>query len=414
MNEATFVKNALSEHLFRTHAGKMLAVLSRKWGIEQLDTLQDIVQDTFESALQYWKFGQVPQQPEAWLMTVAKNKALNYFTTYKRRGKLAERYHEAKITGENLDSDDTDASLQLLVACCALDISHINRLMLTLNIVGGFGYHEIASGLILQAETVRKAIYRSKKMLSQSHLTFQYDLKPEQVEIVLKVLYLMFNEGYKSTKDKKGIQKDICYETMRLTLLVRQSFENHQEVNALLALMFFHSARFDARMDEEGFWLNLEEQDRTNWDGRLIQEGMYYLKSAQSSQQMTPLYAEALIASCHATAATFYETPWENIMKIYRYLEQTAPSVMVTMNRVIAESYHAPRMDLISELDQLKNLPEDKQYILLAAKAHLYRQLRQYSAAAEYYTKAAQSAVLKQDKQWLEKKALEIDRESTR
>ena len=125
MNEATFVKNALSEHLFRTHAGKMLAVLSRKWGIEQLDTLQDIVQDTFESALQYWKFGQVPQQPEAWLMTVAKNKALNYFTTYKRRGKLAERYHEAKITGENLDSDDTDASLQLLVACCALDISCI-------------------------------------------------------------------------------------------------------------------------------------------------------------------------------------------------------------------------------------------------------------------------------------------------
>lgn len=408
MNEPTSANNALSEHLFRTHAGKMLAVLSRKWGIEQLDALQDIVQDTFESALQHWKFGNIPRQPEAWLMTVAKNKALNYFSTYKRRGELAERFYSADILGDDFDTDDTDASLQLLVACSALDVSHINRLMLTLHIIGGFGYHEIASGLILQAETVRKAIFRSKKMLSKSHLTFQYDLKPEQVEIVLKVLYLMFNEGYKSTKDKKGIQKDICYESMRLTLLVRQSFENHQEVNALLALMFFHSARFDARMDEEGFWLNLEEQDRTNWDGRLIQEGMYYLKCAQSSQQMTPLYAEALIASCHATAASFDETPWENIVKIYRFLEQTAPSVMVTMNRVIAESYQIPRMDLISELDQLNDLPDDKQYILLAAKAHLYRQMHQYSEAAEYYTKAAQSAVLKQDKQWLEKKALEM------
>jgi predicted RNA polymerase sigma factor len=343
-------------------------------------------------------------------MTVAKNKALNFFSTYKRRGELAERYHDNEITGEDLDSDDTDASLQLLVACCALDISHINRLMLTLHIVGGFGYHEIASGLMMQAETVRKAIYRSKKLLSQSHQTFQYDLKLEQVEIILKVLYLMFNEGYKSTKDKKGIQKDICFESMRLTLLVRQSFEHYKDVNALLALMFFHSARFDARIDEEGFWLNLEEQDRTNWDGRLIQEGMYYLKCAQSSQQMTPLYAEALIASCHATAATFHETPWENIVKIYRFLEKTAPSVMVTMNRVIAESHHAPRMDLISELDQLKNLPDDKQYILLAAKAHLHRQMHQYSAAAEYYSKAAQSAVLKQDKQWLEKKAIEMGR----
>jgi RNA polymerase sigma factor (sigma-70 family) len=240
----------MTAHLFRENAGKMLAVLSRIFGLNNIDSVMDVVQDTFESALTKWKFSGIPENPAAWLMQVAKNKAINNFKRESKSITLSD-----SVSAENADyslemqiehllmpNEVEDSQLRLLLACCHPDISEKNQVIITLHILCGFGVTEIANALLMNDEAVKKALTRTKASLKQLGNILQTPLLPKyekRIGIVQTILYLMFNEGYKTTRAKEIINNDLCYEAIRLTkLLAKNGVALANESNALLALIF--------------------------------------------------------------------------------------------------------------------------------------------------------------------------------
>lgn len=393
----------LTDHLFRENSGKMVAVLSRLYGLNHIESIMDVVQDTFEAALTKWRFSGVPQNPSAWLMTVAKNKAIN---AIKRENKTVLFPTPADFFQEHLEgsfplspsrAEVEDSQLQLLIVCCHPAISSKNQIILTLNVLCGFGIPEIANGLLMTEEAAKKGLVRSKAVLKQSNLLFNTPLNEmlgEEISTIQTILYLLFNEGYKSTRKKDGINKDLCYEALRLSLLILKVIPERSEIQAFIALMFFSLARFPARIDEEGNWLSLKKQNRKLWSKPLINEGMYHLRKATRSTQVSELHLEALISSVHCSTPTFEKTDWKKISFLYKHLERVKPnSPIVRLNRIISESYLLFSEDLITEIKALeKDFPNAHRYLLYAAKGDLYERLGKSYEAQKAFTEASEHA----------------------
>jgi RNA polymerase sigma-70 factor (ECF subfamily) len=408
--------NHLTAHLFRENSGKMVAVLSRLFGLHHIDTVMDVVQDTFESVLTQWRFSGVPDNPSAWLMKVAKNKAIN---ALKRENKTKSFSPSLYLTHfddsfENQfdillsPKEIQDSQLRLLFACCLPDLSQKNQVILTLHILCGFGVPEIANAMLMNNEAVKKVIARSKDQLKELNNILQtrlITLSEERIQTVHTILYLMFNEGYKTTRSKKGINNDLCYEAIRLAkLLDHKNAPRQHETQALLALMFLNISRFPARVNMQEEWLTLEEQDRSKWDKVFIEEGYYYLNKAVGSKSVTRFHIEAIIASLHCSASSFEKTNWEEISKLYRILEQLEPSGLVKLNRIMAESYISNSKS-IQAIDKLKsNLLFKDNFLLSAAKGDVYQRKGQFKNSLSSYEEALQLAVSPADKKFLKKK----------
>jgi RNA polymerase sigma-70 factor (ECF subfamily) len=250
----------------------MVAVLSRFLGLKRLDQVEDIVQETFTTALLSWRSGKIPEDPPAWLMTVAKRKAIDFI---RKRNAESERESHVQLSGPAgiiieelfMDSEIADSQLRMIFACCHPKLSQEDQIALTLKVVSGFGTKEIANGLLKPIETIKKRIQRARNFLKTNQLQLLIpqgaDLQ-NRLENVQLVLYLLFNEGYYSSLEKEHIRRDLCLEAMRLTKLLLEhpvitSLSNH----ALLALMCYHASRFDCRIDEEGQMVLLKDQDRS-------------------------------------------------------------------------------------------------------------------------------------------------------
>lgn len=410
--------NQLADHHFRENSGKMVAVLSRMFGLSQIDIVMDVVQDTFETALIKWRFSGVPENPSGWLMQVAKNKALN---TFKRENKTQsfppslylthfETSFENQFNILTTSKEIKDSQLRLLFTCCNADFSPKIQIIITLNILCGFGVPEISNALFMNAEAVKKALTRCKTSLRkldnilQAHIITQ---SAERMETVQTILYLMFNEGYKTTKGKDGIKHDLCFEAIRLTKLLENDNKNLNTQNyALLALMFFNLSRFPARLNSEGEWLTLEEQDRDQWDQVFIEEAYHYLKKATQSNQVTRYHLEAIIASLHCSAPIFEETNWTKIAWLYSQLEKIEPySPLVKLNRIIAESYASNSINFIPELDELSSYKIlKKSFLVPATKGDIYKRKGKMLEAKKAYEEALEMAVSPIDKTFLKKK----------
>lgn len=385
------------------------------FGLDQIDTVLDVVQDSFEAALARWRFSGVPDNPAAWLMQVARNKALNAFKRAGRTQSLSssaylgspDRHFENQL--DILLSPDSlkDSQLRLLFTCCHPRLSTRSQVIITLNILCGFGVPEIANALLMQQEAVKKALARSKVSLREMGNILQAPVitrSEERVRTVQLILYLLFNEGYKATRGKEAINDDLCYEAIRLArLLEGDNTVLNCETQALLALMFFNVSRFPARRNMQDEWLTLEEQDRRKWDKVFIEEGFHYLGKATRSEMASRFHIEAIIASVHCTAATFGETDWAAIASLYRRLEQVAPSPVVTLNRLIAESYLDSR-DSIVALDELAAGTELKNSFLVpAAKGDVCKRSGDPGQACIYYEQALRLAAAPADRQFLER-----------
>jgi len=397
----------------------MVAVLSRMLGLNQIDRILDVVQDTFETALCKWKFSGIPDNPSGWLMQVAKNKALN---TIKRENKIqafstsvyrseVDKSFENQFGGLLSPQDIKDSELRLLFACCHPRFSVKNQIIITLNILCGFGIPEIANALLMNEEAVKKALTRSKASLRESGNLLQTSIitqSAERIKTVQTILYLMFNEGYKTTRGKKAINNDLCYEAIRLArLLEKDNSIVSSATNALLALMFFNIARFPARLDASDEWLTLEEQDRSKWHTIFIEEGYYYLNIATQSATVTRYHIEAIIASLHCAAPTFEATDWAKIARLYYQLEHIAPSPLVTLNRIIAESYLS-NADSIKALDELAAHKDFKSNFLIpAVKGDVYKRKGEFKIARAFYEQALSLSVSPADKKLLQKKILQ-------
>ncbi len=265
----------------------------------------------------------------------------------------------------------------------------------------------------MKEEAVKKALARSKAALRRLDDILQVKPLPqedERINTVLTILYLIFNEGYKTTRTKKAINNDLCYEAIRLTKIVLNNTSiAHEETYALLSLMFFNLSRFPARLNPDEEWLSLEEQDRSKWNNVFIEEGYYYLNKSTKSKELSRFHIEAIIASLHCSAPSFHETDWEKISYLYRQLGVLEPaSPFISLNRLIAENFISDPQRSLQALDTMQSHDVFKDSFLIpAVKGNIYNRKGDPQNAERFYCKALELAISPNDKRFLQRKIVE-------
>jgi RNA polymerase sigma factor (sigma-70 family) len=291
--------NQLAGHLFRHEAGKMAAVLTRLLGSDRLQAAEDIVQDTLIKAMETWRFNGVPENPSAWLYKVAKNMALDYLRARQRHEKIHSEIAGAIDSGWTLPAsvnhlfsqhEIEDSQLRMMFAICHPAMPEESKIALTLKILGGLSSKEIAHAFLTNEETIQKRIARAKERLREEKISLEVPpphLLPDRIDAVLKVIYLLFNEGYHPSHSEKEIREDLCEEAIRLAhFLTQNPITCHPQVQALMALMCLQVARFDSRRNTDGL-ITLEEQDRSRWNKRLMNQGFALLQQAAKGTELT-------------------------------------------------------------------------------------------------------------------------------
>ena len=352
----------LIPRLFRTEFSKITAVLCKHSGIEHIETAEDIAGDTFLQAVETWTYKGLPANPTAWLYTVAKNKAKNYFH---RRNifseKIASEIKNSSPQTEELeinlsDENITDSQLQMLFAICHPSIPTEAQIGLALRILCGFGISEIANAFLTNHETINKRLFRAKEKLRTEKVKIEFPGKKEindRLETVLTTLYLLFSEGYYSESDDTILREDLCTEAMRLVfMLIENEQTNLPEVNALYSLMCFHSSRFAARKNEKGEIVLYHDQDESLWDQELIIKGIYFLHEASKGNEISKYHIEASIAYWHTIKSDTKEK-WENILQLYNQLLVLEYSPIAALNRTYALSKVKGKREAICEAEKL-------------------------------------------------------------
>jgi RNA polymerase sigma factor (sigma-70 family) len=399
----------LIPHLFRTEYRKIVSVLCRHFGFDQMENAEDITSDTFLTAAQTWSLHGVPPNPVAWLYNVAKNKAKNYL----QRNNLFQNKISAELkkSSSELYEDEIDLSpqnindsqLQMMFAICHPSISTEAQIGLSLRILCGFGIEEIADAFLTNKETINKRLFRAKEKLREDHIKIELPEPAEineRLETVLTTIYLLFSEGYYSESQNTIIRKDLCIEAMRLcTMLVENESTNKPPVNALLALMCFHASRFDARLDKNGELILYEEQDTSLWNSDLIARGSYYLKCAATGDRLSRYHLEAAIAYWHTQKEDTAEK-WENILQLYNRLLQVEYSPIAALNRTFALSKANGKREAITEAEKLKLIDNQFYFMLLG---ELYTDIDNQKAK-ENFEKAFSLAKTQPDKHAIQKK----------
>jgi RNA polymerase sigma factor (sigma-70 family) len=338
-----------SDHLFRHEAGRMVATLTRIFGVHNLALAEDVVQDAFCRALEVWKFRGVPENPSAWLMATAKNRALDVL----RRERTARTY--APELGRLLDSEWTlapvvgelfaanaikDDLLRMMFSCCHPQLPEEAQVALVLHILCGFSVSEIASAFVSSHAAIEKRITRAKKVLATSKRLFDVAAADEfsgRLPVVHRALYLLFNEGYHGASPESAVRVELCREAMRLiAMLLKHPLGTTPATYALAALMCLDAARLPARVDASGNLSSLFDQDRSRWDQQLVAEGLKLMELSATGSELTEYHVEAAIASVHARAPRAEDTDWENIVSLYDTLMTIRPSPIVALNRAIA------------------------------------------------------------------------------
>jgi RNA polymerase sigma factor (sigma-70 family) len=365
----------LIPHLFRTEFRKITSVLIRTLGIRHVEAAEDIASETFLTAMEVWPYKGIPKNPTAWLYTVAKNKTRNYLT---RDQLFSVKVSPAiaDMAPANVDpvidlSDQNirDSQLQMLFAICHPSIPVDSQIGLALRILCGFGIEEIATAFLTSKETINKRLFRAREKLKEGKADIAYpddDEIENRLETVLTTLYLLFNEGYYSESNDAVVREDLCAEAMRLThLLVENDNTDTPAVNALFALMCFHSSRFRARKGDGGEVILYEDQDTALWDYDLIARGSHHLKKASTGKQLSKYHLEAAIAYWHTRKE---DTPekWENILQLYNQLLQIAYSPIAALNRTYALSRANGKRFAIAEAEKLQLVDNHYYYTLLA------------------------------------------------
>jgi len=338
-----------SEHLFRRESGRLVAALTRIFGVHNLALAEDVVQDAFCRALEVWKFRGVPENPAAWLMTTAKNRALDVLrrertarTFAPELGRLLQSEWTLSPVVEELFAENAikDDLLRMMFSCCHPRLPEEAQVALMLHILCGFSVNEVASAFVSSHAAMEKRIARAKKVFADSKRLFDIaDARDFSARLpaVQRALYLLFNEGYHGASSEAAVQADLCHEAIRLAGLLREHpLASTPATYALSALMCLHAARLPARLDSAGDLRSLFDQDRSQWDTTLIAEGERLLDLSASGSELSEYHVEAAIAWVHTTAHRAEETDWAMIVSLYDKLMAIRPSPVVALNRAIA------------------------------------------------------------------------------
>ncbi|MEQ9423002.1 MAG: sigma-70 family RNA polymerase sigma factor [Cyclobacteriaceae bacterium] len=408
----------LVDNLFRKEYGRLVPFLTRFMGVSLMAYAEDIAQETLIEAYKSWGDHGIPENPSAWLFKVARHKSINFINREKKLEEVCANSDlylklstdEGELT---LEHEIDDSVLRMFFACCAPQITFENQILLILNTLGGFSRKEIANALLMKEETVKKRLFRIKKEIREGEQFLEVptgkDLVP-RLNAIHNTLYLLFNEGYNSSNKNTLIRKDICLEAMRLCKLVIKHFPEDYSIKSLFALMCFHTARFDSRIDNKGAIIVFEDQDRTKWNKELIDMGIYYLSEASNEKSEVSVYhLEANIASVHCTAKSFEDTDWLQIEKLYHWLYLFKPTPIIKLNLAIVSS---KIVGLEKALEQLEYLEQTEgklknYYLLHATMGEFYKQLGKTDKAMNHFAKAKHLTNSSKERQLIDAKIVE-------
>ncbi|BAU55776.1 RNA polymerase sigma factor [Mucilaginibacter gotjawali] len=399
----------LIPHLFRTEYRKIVSVLCKRFGFGQIETAEDIASDTFLTAAQTWAYKGAPPNPTAWLYKVAKNKARNHLIrnlTFETKiapqiaaSPGVEDVMEIDLSPQNI----SDSQLQMMFAICHPALSPGAQVGLALRILCGFGIDEIAEAFLSNKETINKRLYRAREKLREEKIKIEFPGTAEieeRLENVLTTIYLLFSEGYYSVSQNQTLRQDLCLEAMRLcTMLIENKSTCKPQVYALLALMYFHASRFEARINKNGELVLYDDQDTGLWNMELISKGAYYLKCASVGAVLSKYHLQAGIAWWNTQKADT-EEKWENILQLYNRLLQLDYSPVAALNRTYALSKANGKTEAIAEAEKLKLIDNQFYFALLG---ELYAGIDN-EKAKQNFEKAFSLAKTQADKQAMQNK----------
>jgi len=404
-------EHELLPNLFRLEYSKMTAVLYRRFGLKHIEIAEDIVSDTFTTASANWTVNGTPENPVAWLYAVAKNKArdcLKHLSVIENHQKETnpddhgDEINNFEFTHQHI----ADSQLAMIFAVCNPGISPEAQICLALQVLCGFSVEAIANAFLSKTETIKKRLQRARADLRRDNFQISVLTKSEivlRMDAVLKTLYLLFNEGYFSKTSDKQVQKELCLEAIRLTLLLTENaFTNTPQANALLALFCFQGSRLDARTNDKGETIVYEQQDKKLWDKALTEKGNYYLVEACNGNETSKYHLEAAIAYWHTTPAG--TNKWQHILQLYDQLILIERSPIAVLNRIFALAKVKGHTAAIAETEKL-NLVENSYYHELLG--YLYTATNPAQAIA-YYDKAIRLTKSLAEKKTLQKEIQQL------
>jgi RNA polymerase sigma factor (sigma-70 family) len=412
------------DHLFRHEGGKMVATLTRIFGVEHLTLAEDVVQEALTRALQTWPFYGVPDNPAAWIMRASRNLALDAVRREKNfRTKQPEIIHLMEGDGAGPDApifsehEIADDRLRMMFVCCHPQIPPDTQAALALKTLCGFGVTEIARAFLTTDAAIAKRLTRAKQKIREAKIPFEIPAGPElarRLDGVLQSLYLLFNEGYKASAGDQLVREDIYAEAIRLTnLLAEHPAGNRPKTHALLALMLLNAARTPARVDEEGNLLRLRDQDRAKWNRAIVARGMFHLAQSAAGCEISEYHLQAGISACHCAAKDYASTDWRRILALYDRLLEFDPSPVVALNRAVAMAEaEGPQagLDAVNAIPNLKSL--EAYYLLHAVLGDFELQLNRLPVAAAHFQRALQLAEIKSEQVFLGKRLKACERDT--
>jgi len=404
------------EHLFRHEAGKMVATLTKIFGIEHLTLAEDVVQEALARALQTWPFYGVPKNPAAWIMRASRNLAVDVVRRQKVfRDKepeiirLMDRGSPAPDEAIFPEEEIADDRLRLMFACCHPQVPGEAQVALALKVLCGFNVTEIARAFLTTDAAIAKRLTRARQKIAEARIPFELPAGEElsrRLDGVLQSLYLLFNEGYKASTGDKLVREEICAEAIRLaSLLAEHPTGNRPKTHALLALMLLNAARNPTRTDPEGNLLRLEEQDRTRWLQPMVARGMFHLAQSAAGDEISEYHLQAGIAACHCAVKDYASTDWPQILSLYDRLIEFDDSPVVALNRAVAlAEVNGPQagIEAVNAIQNLQSL--ESYYLLHAVLGELESRLNHVQAAAGHFRKSLQLAEIKSEQAFLAKR----------
>jgi RNA polymerase sigma-70 factor (ECF subfamily) len=402
--------------LYREHYGRILASLIRALG--NFELAEDALQDAFAAAVEQWPREGAPNNPPAWIAATARHKAIDRVrrqSWFSKRRDEIQRLIEFEMSS---DSDDNSASfpderLRLIFTCCHPAINREAQIALSLRTLCGLTTEEIARAFVTPTATMAQRIVRAQRKIRAAGIPYEVpsaDALPERLESAMAVIYLVFNEGYSASAGDEVVRKDLCAEAIRLARILSALMPSQPETRSLLALMLLHDSRRDARVDENGDLILLEDQDRSHWDHRQIVEGLS-LTADVIRDRTTGAYAiQAAIAAEHARARHFDDTDWARIAQLYAMLLDLQPTPIIALNHAVAIAMAGGLPDGLALIEELETSGELNDYFLMwAAKADLLRRMGSFVDAAAAYRRALEVVTNNPDRRFLERRLAQVE-----
>lgn len=405
----------LVDHLFRREAGKMVSYLTRLFGLGRLNLAEDVVQDVLLQALRAWPAHGLPDNPTAWLMRAARNRAIDLLRRDVQFREITAELSTAQARCEDsgdlaaFDREIQDDQLRLMFSCCHPELSTEVQVTLILKTLCGFSVSEIASALLASEDSIEKRLSRARNLFRESgtlvELTNASEI-PLRLEAVYQAIYLLFNEGYHASQSATTVREDLCYEALRLVLMLAERPQGARpKTNALVALFCFHAARLSGRINAAGDLIPLEEQDRSGWDRDLIGKGFEYLEKSAAEYELSEFHLEAAIACLHSGAASYAQTDWGQIKQLYDLLYQLKPTPIIALNRAIAIGQVSGPDQGLQELVNIPDVNKLATYPFYpAAQGEMHRQAGQLDQARDYFQAALKLARNPTEAQFLQRK----------